>query len=178
MIVGIFGGTFDPPHEGHVYIAQKLRKLLRLREVWWVVTSRNYLKSSSKYDLEKRKDLVQEVVLKLQGMRVITMDSPRGYEVVQYCKNKYPSFKFIWIAGSDNMASIHRWYRWRDFCEMVPIVFLERAVSTYKVLKRPFASVVPRVNFSADNVCNISRGWSIIRARACGMSSTKIRNKL
>ena len=176
--VGIFGGTFDPPHCGHEYVASRLKKFLQLDEVWWVVTAANHLKSSSKYSYDERVSLVRKLTVKHKGMRLLELPSSRAYDVVRHCKRVYPYYKFIWIGGSDNIAHMHRWYRWRDFCAHVPIVLLARPGYVYPLLRAPFAVSIPRVRLHCCGYfLTTTRGaWDLVRARMCCASSTEIRS--
>ena len=178
MRIGIFGGTFDPPHCGHVYVASKLRRFLRFDEVWWVVTEANNLKPTGKYGYLVRVLLVRELIAKHPGMRLKEVPSSRAYDVVKHFMRRYPTFNFVWIGGSDNISQIHRWFRWRDFCALLPIVFLARPGSEYASLYAPFSRAIPRV---VTTGCRDLRrthvgAWMLLRTRMCDVSSTMIRN--
>ena len=178
MRIGIFGGTFDPPHCGHVYVASKLRRFLRFDEVWWVVTEANHLKPTGKYSYRERVLLVRKLIAKHPGMRLKEVPSSRAYDVVKHCRRRYPTFRFVWLGGSDNMEQIHRWFRWRDFCALLPMVFLARPGSEYASLYAPFSRAIPRVRTTGCQDLHKTRigAWMLVRTRMWAVSSTLIRS--
>ncbi|MDB1135084.1 nicotinate-nicotinamide nucleotide adenylyltransferase [Candidatus Anaplasma sp. TIGMIC] len=176
VYIGIYGGTFDPPHEGHLHVATTLMKRLKLGGVWWVVTGRNHLKPEAMYSFSKRKELVKNMVSRHAGMRIADIGSSRSYDVVRTCQQRYPHIKFVWLCGTDNMATMHMWHRFSDFSAMVPIVFLERPGYMYCVMHKKVASLVPRIPVVCSEVlCNARFGWCVIRTKTNTETSTSIR---
>ncbi|MCU7611439.1 nicotinate-nucleotide adenylyltransferase [Anaplasma capra] len=175
MTVGIFGGSFDPPHEGHMHVASRLMKLLQLDEVWWIV-SVNPLKSKCVCSLEERVAMVKNMIFGCRGMRVLCVGGIFSYEVVKSLKNRYPCVNFVWIAGSDILLTMHKWYRWREFCRLLPIALLERHGYVYGALRAPFAiSMANEYLPDLKLLLRKRRGWSMVRGRVCAESSSRIR---
>ncbi|WP_447581941.1 nicotinate-nucleotide adenylyltransferase [Anaplasma marginale] len=179
MVVGILGGSFDPPHEGHLHVASKLMKLLRLDAVWWIVAI-NPQKLAGTYSLKERMSMVKSVIARYRSMKVMCADSPYSYKVVRNLQAKYPRARFVWIAGSDTLSTMHKWYRWEQFCKLLPIVLLERPGYVYNVLRMPFAVAmecerVPDLKFLLNKR---RKGWNIVRGKICTASSTQIRNAM
>ncbi|MEH0831232.1 nucleotidyl transferase family protein [Anaplasma bovis] len=174
--IGIFGGSFDPPHDGHVYVADKIMKFLQLRQVWWLVTDRNFLKQSCERTLQEREELVCKKISGRRDMRVVSVNSPYAYEAILLLMSRNPHYRFVWIAGSDILETIHLWYRWRDFLKMVSIVVLERPGHVYGTLRKPATLSVPRISPLSKKSLYGCKGWGIFRFRTCELSSSKIRS--
>ena len=178
VVVGILGGSFDPPHEGHLHVASKLMKLLRLDAVWWIVAI-NPQKLAGTYSLKERMSMVKSVIARCRGMRVMCADSQYSYKTVRNLQARYPQTRFVWIAGSDTLSTMHKWYRWKQFCESLPIVLLERRGYVYNVLRMPFAVYMENERVSdLKFLLKRRRGWSIVRGKICAASSTQIRNAM
>lgn len=178
-MIGIYGGTFDPPHEGHLHVASTLRKFLQLREVWWVVTKRNALKPACRDGLLQRKAQVQAMIARNKGMRLLhDLESSRTLDVVYQLFRKYPSEKFLFIAGTDVISGMHKWFRWKALGAVLPIVFLERPGYVYSEIHKQFCSTVPRI-MQPDHITirEVALGWGIVRAHRNYMSSTLIRQQ-
>ncbi|MGN7661875.1 MAG: adenylyltransferase/cytidyltransferase family protein [Anaplasma sp.] len=174
--VGVFGGSFDPPHKGHVHVADKLQKLLQLDEVWWVISA-NLQKPKSKYCSTERLSMVESVIFRHWRMRAMLASSTYSYDVVRGLKCRYPHVRFVWIAGSDIISTMHLWHRWRDFCALLPMVFLERR-GMYGMLRMPFAAAMAMEYYSdLKFLLNRSRGWSLVRSGVCAISSTEVKDK-
>ena len=58
--IGILGGTFDPPHKGHIYISKIALKKLKLKKILWIVTKKNPLKRKPILDLKKKNQVMQK----------------------------------------------------------------------------------------------------------------------
>ncbi|MGN7678959.1 MAG: adenylyltransferase/cytidyltransferase family protein [Anaplasma sp.] len=174
--VGVFGGSFDPPHKGHVHVADKLQKLLQLDEVWWII-SVNPQKSQSEYSSAERLSMVKSMISRHWRMRAMLANSIYSYDVVRNLQCRYPHIRFVWIAGSDIIATMHLWHRWRDFCALLPMVFLERG-GVYGVLKMPFVAAMAEEYYSDVRfLLSRSRGWSLVRSGVCAISSTEVRGE-
>ena len=173
--IGIFGGSFDPPHDGHIYVADRVMKFLQLRQVWWLVTNRNFLKQSCERTLQEREELVRKKVSGRRDMKIVSVNSSYAYEAVLLLKSRNPHYRFIWIAGSDVLETIHLWYRWRDFLRLVSIVVLERPGHVYGTLRKPVTLSIPRIAPLNRKAIYGGKGWGIFRSRTCDLSSSKIR---
>ena len=129
MRVGLFGGSFDPPHEGHAHVARTARNRLGLDRVIWLVSPQNPLKRARPQDLAQRlaavrrlarspADIVSDAETRL-GVRY-TID------LIRILKARYPGVKFVWVMGGDSLAGFHLWRGWAEILRLVPVVVVAR----------------------------------------------------
>jgi len=125
--IGLFGGSFDPAHEGHAHVADTARKRLGLDRVWWLVTPQNPLKPESAPVKERiasartrasRKDAVTAFEA-AHGFRYT-------YQTIRALKRWYPGVHFVLIVGGDSLQSFRHWRRWQDVMRAVPIAIVAR----------------------------------------------------
>ncbi|HEX5507458.1 MAG TPA: nicotinate-nucleotide adenylyltransferase [Pseudolabrys sp.] len=130
MAIGLFGGTFDPPHEAHVSATLLAMKRLSLDRVWWLVTPGNPLKSTRGLaSLETRiaaaRALTRDTRIDISGLEAV-IKTRYTYDTIKWLVRRCPGIRFVWIMGADNLRSFHRWQRWRDIASMVPIAVVDR----------------------------------------------------
>jgi nicotinate-nucleotide adenylyltransferase len=134
MRIGLLGGSFNPPHEGHALITRLALRRLRLDRVWWLVTPGNPLKTQvGLAGLQARVDAARRLVA---GPRVVVTDlearigARYTYETLAWIKRRAPGVHFVWIMGADNLRQFHLWRHWRAIAGLVPIVVVDRPGST------------------------------------------------
>ncbi len=127
--VGLLGGSFDPPHEGHVHITLEALKRFRLDEVWWLVSPGNPLKQRGPAPLGDRIRAAQALMTHPK-VHVTGLEARLGtrytFATLEALHQIYPGVTFVWLMGADNLATFHRWDRWRDIFRSVPIGVLAR----------------------------------------------------
>ena len=130
MRIGLFGGTFDPPHEAHLAASLLALKQLSLDRVWWLVTPGNPLKDTR--GLAPLPDRMAKARALASHPRIDISDLEAGlgtsftYETIVYLRARCPGVRFVWIMGADNLRSFHRWQRWRGIAALVPIAVVDR----------------------------------------------------
>ncbi|MBY0567536.1 MAG: nicotinate (nicotinamide) nucleotide adenylyltransferase [Hyphomonadaceae bacterium] len=159
MRIGLFGGSFDPAHEGHAHVAETALKRLDLDKVWWLVSPQNPLKPQSS-PLGERLTSARAMA---HGPRMEVSDLERQlgcqytYQTLRALKRLYRGVDFFLVLGADNLASFRRWRNWREVAEAVPIV----------IVSRPGTSFRDRLSAPKD--------WIFLNARHHSQSSTAIR---
>jgi len=128
--IGLFGGTFDPPHEAHLGASLLALKRLRLDRVWWLVTPGNPLKDTSGLaPLDERvasaRALARDPRIEVTGVEA-EIGVRYSYDTIRYLVSHCPGVHFVWIMGADNLRSFHRWQKWRRIAETVPIAVVDR----------------------------------------------------
>lgn len=159
MKIGLFGGSFDPAHEGHAHVAETALKRLDLDKVWWLVSPQNPLKAKSSPFATRMASAQAQA--HGRRMKVTDIEQRLGvgftYQTLRCLKRLYPGVQFFLIMGADNLASFRRWRNWREVADAVPIV----------VVSRPGAAPAHRLS--------APKHWIFLGARHHPQSSTAIR---
>jgi len=130
MRIGLFGGTFDPPHAAHRAACLLALHRLGLDRVWWLVTPGNPLKDTRGLaPLDERvtaaRRLANHPLIDVTDFEA-QLGTSYTFETVSYLVHGSPGVHFVWIMGADNLRSFHRWQRWRGIAELVPIAVVDR----------------------------------------------------
>ena len=164
--LGILGGTFDPPHFGHVEISKFTLKKFKLSSLIWAVTKKNPLKKPPVMNLKERISLSKKEVKKIKKIKVKSFDklikSSKTISLVRYIKKKSDS-KIYFIMGSDNLIKFHKWDNWKEIAEICKIVVFPRNGYIKKTLSCKAIKVLGR------------RKVLILKSKKINISSSKIR---
>ncbi|MGH6838877.1 MAG: nicotinate-nucleotide adenylyltransferase [Methylocella sp.] len=132
--VGLFGGSFNPPHEGHRAASLLALRRLCLDRVWWLVSPANPLKDARKLApfaerVEAARRVSQHPRINITAFEV-AIGSAHTFETISYLMQRCPGVHFVWLMGADNFCHFDRWQRWRDIARLVPIAIIDRPGST------------------------------------------------
>jgi len=138
--IGILGGTFDPPHKGHLYISKIVIKKLRLTKLMWIVTKKNPLKKKPYLDKETRIKLSKNITKKEKKIFVKYLDdkikSSNTFDLLKYINKKNKSAKLFFLIGADNLMNFHRWKNWLKITKLAKIVIFPRQNYSFKSLNK------------------------------------------
>lgn len=127
--IGLLGGSFDPPHEGHVHITLEALRRFHLDAVWWLVSPGNPLKSNRPADFAERL-AASNALMRHPKVKVTDIEQHFGTrhtaKTLLQIRKRYQTGRFVWLMGADNMISFHRWQNWRAIAQMMPIGVLAR----------------------------------------------------
>jgi nicotinate-nucleotide adenylyltransferase len=151
MRVGLFGGSFNPAHDGHAHVAETAARRLKLDRVIWLVSPQNPLKSSHETaDLAERLAGVRRFA---RGRRMIVADvesrigAQYTIDTLRALKARFPGVKFVWVMGADSLASFHRWRGWTQIMREAPVA----------VISRPWISLKSRFSPAARRFAHARR---------------------
>lgn len=182
--VGIMGGSFNPPHEGHRIVAETAVKRLQLDQLWWVVTPGNPLKSNGGLPpLSQRMQAAQKFAcgprMKVTGFEA-ELGTPYTAATLAFLKLRHPGVHFVWVMGADNLATFDRWQLWRQIAATMPIAVIDRPGWRLKALASPAAAAL-----TAARICESQAGrlavmpapaWTFLTSKLSPLSSTALRN--
>ena len=180
--IGLLGGSFDPPHKGHIYISIEAKKILQLDEVWWLVTPQNPLKILKPATYEERlincKKISKNMPINIKEIEKI-IQSKYTYETLNYLLNHYKHIKFFWLMGADNLINFHKWQKWKKIFNEISIVVFKRHGYNIKALKSITNKTFNNKLVSSEKInaaqFNKLPSWIWVNNREIKISSTEIR---
>jgi nicotinate-nucleotide adenylyltransferase len=167
--IGLFGGTFNPPHKGHVHVCEVALKTGRFDFIWWMVTPGNPLKKDGAIPpFYERLECSRQII---RHPKIIVTDienrlgTHKSIDTVRALKKHFPDTEFTFIAGMDNALHLHHWENWRLLMREIPFLFVARPPALNLVKK-----------FPARMQKNNNVKW-ILETKLVNKSSTEIRAK-
>lgn len=184
MSIGLLGGTFDPPHAGHVHVSEMALQRLGLDRLWWLVTPGNPLKThrdvtSFTDRLNAARAFVRHPRVEVTGFEA-TAGSTYTADTIAILKRHYPHTQFIWIMGADNLVEFHRWERWREIMQAVPIAVMDRPGYRMAARASRTARCYANAYVEESDVPGLKRimppAWAFLTVPLSPLSSTALRN--
>jgi nicotinate-nucleotide adenylyltransferase len=183
--IGIMGGSFNPPHEGHAIVAETAVKRLDLDQLWWVVTPGNPLKingalPSQSDRMAACRKFARGPKMKITGFEA-DLGTPYTAATLAYLKSRFPGVNFVWVMGADNLASFDRWQHWKSIAASFPIAVVDRPGWRLKALAGEAAQLLgpARLNETEAHLLPVAQppAWVFLTSRLSEQSSTKLRAK-
>lgn len=165
MKVGIYGGSFNPIHNGHIALAEAFLRQAELDEVWFMVSPQNPLKANAiLLDDKIRFKMVQKVLRHKRNLIACDYEfylSKPSYtwDTLQRLSNDFPQHQFTLLIGSDNWTAFDRWYHHEDILQ------------NYKIV------IYPRLGDEIDKN-ELPNSVSLLNAEFINISSTEIRERI
>jgi nicotinate-nucleotide adenylyltransferase len=170
--IGLFGGTFDPPHAAHVALARAARDELRLDQVRWIPAGAPWQKARRISDAAHREAMVS---LAIDGERGFVLDRCEldrpgptyTVDTVRACAAAEPGAQWFLIIGADQYAGLHTWRDWRDVLVRVTLAVANRPgpmpAPDPEVLRQPHRVVpLPMLDVSATDIrARVARGLPV-----------------
>ena len=128
--IGLLGGSFDPPHKGHLGISKIAVKKLKLKKIYWVITKKNPFKNKPFYSLYERIKYAKKISRSHKKITTIYLEnivkSPRSIDLINYFIKKKNIYNIYFIIGSDNLITFHKWKNWKKIVKLVKLVVFSR----------------------------------------------------
>lgn len=179
------GGSFNPPHAGHLVVADAALKRLGLDQLWWIVTPGNPLKSHQDLaPLDTRLAQVRKLA-RHPRMRVTAFEaelgSPYTAAMVAFLKRRHPNTRFVWVMGADSLAGLHRWQHWRQIAGGIAMAVADRPDWRLKALAGPAAQAVARRRIPEREAPRLALArrarWAFLTTRLVPQASSEIRRQ-
>lgn len=185
MQVGLFGGSFNPPHPGHALVAEIALRRLQLDQLWWMVTPGNPLKSKRELAPLAERIALSEKLAEDPRIKVTAFEA--AYHVrytadtLALIKARNPGVDFVWIMGADNLRDFHKWQRWREIAMTFPIAVIDRPGATLSFLSSVLAKTFDYARINEAHAASLAHrpapAWTFIHGPRSLLSSTAIRNE-
>lgn len=186
MRVGLYGGSFNPAHEGHAHVAETARRRLRLDRVIWLVSPQNPLKPS-----HETASLVERMAgarrfARGRAMIVSDVETLIGtqytIDTLRVLKARFPGVKFVWIMGADSLAGFHRWRGWTQVMREAPVAVVSRPWISLKSRFSPAARRFAHARRSSTQAALLPGAptprWTFLRGPLNFQSSTALRGRM
>lgn len=180
--IGLFGGSFDPAHDGHAHVARHALRALKLDALWMLVSPGNPLKPSGPAPMPDRLARARALVCDPR-IRVTAIESQLGTrytaDTLRALRRLYRRQELVWIMGADSLAGFDAWENWREILRSVPVAVIARPGAQ----RRALASVAAR-SFAAARVPMTQAGqlgtmrppaWCFITIPMRDISSSQLR---
>ncbi|MBA3448222.1 MAG: nicotinate-nucleotide adenylyltransferase [Pseudaminobacter sp.] len=184
MAVGLFGGSFNPPHDGHALVAEIAMRRLRLDQLWWIVTPGNPLKSINELAPLAERLKLSEAIAEDPRIKVTGFEAAHRVrytaDTLALIKSRNHGVDFVWIMGADNLRDFHHWQRWRQIALTFPIAVIDRPGATLSFLSSVVAKTFDHARIDEADAPRLARmappAWTFIHGPRSSLSSSAIRN--
>ena len=183
--IGLFGGSFNPPHDGHRAASLLALKRLRLDRVWWLISPGNPLKDNGALpSVASRMAAAQALAahprIVVSGFEA-RLGSPYTSDTVLALKARCPAARFVWLMGADSLASFHRWKNWRVIAGAVPLCVIDRPGSTLRAAQARAAAALRSARLDESEAAllpgSTPPAFVFLHGRRSTLSSTLLRNR-
>ncbi len=130
--IGLFGGTFDPIHIGHLIVAEWVQDALDLQTVYFIPNHIHpFGKRSDITSAEKRLRMLKIAIAPFKGFRLSDYEIRKGgvsysIETIEYFRQKHPGTQLYYFIGADNLPEFHRWHRYEEILQNAQLVVYDR----------------------------------------------------
>jgi len=185
--LGLLGGTFDPPHKGHLIISKIVIKKLNLHKLFWSITKQNPLKKNNPFFNEKKRiPLCKKIIKNEKKITLLRADKIKNSDftinIIKHLKKKMKKdHHLFFIMGADNLINFHKWNNYSKIFSLCTLIVMNRSGYKKKALD----------SFSAKKYANFRRNlaeliknkpkkneWIFINNKPINVSSSKLRISL
>jgi nicotinate-nucleotide adenylyltransferase len=185
--LGILGGTFDPPHKGHLHISKLVIKKLYLTTLYWAITKQNPLKKTTPHNNEnKRKTLCRQLTKNEKKIKLFNTSDVKNsnltINILRKIKKKITKkTNLFFIIGADNLVQLHQWKDYKKIFSLCTVVVMNRIGYKKPALTSPAAKKFRKTKISLDTLLKIGpkqKEWVYINNKGINVSSSRLRISL
>ena len=181
--IGLFGGSFNPAHDGHTDVSQYTIKTMGLDEIWWLVSPQNPLKSTT--DMAPLNTRIQSCIdqtktmdhIRILGLETL-LKTQYTVDTIQALQNRFHDVRFVWIMGADNLETLPQWKNWQALWHAIPIAIVKRHGYEYTPLNTPVLQEYASCESPPETLAEKQApAWAMLAMPPNPISSTHIRNR-
>jgi nicotinate-nucleotide adenylyltransferase len=181
--IGLYGGSFNPPHAGHRHVSLLALRRLKLDRLWWMVTPGNPLKDQSGLPTTDERVAAAEAVAHHPRIDVTAFECELGtrytVDTLAFLVRRCPGVRFVWVMGADNHAGFHRWRGWERIAAMMPCAVVDRPGWTLRATSSRAASRLARYRITESEAPLLADSappaWVFLHGPRSSLSSTALR---
>lgn len=183
MRIGLLGGSFNPPHEGHRHVSLVALRRLDLDAVWWLVSPQNPLKADDGMASLDRRVAAAAALARHPRISVSAIEARLGtrytVDTLRALKSRFPGVHFVWLMGADNLVQLPRWKDWQQIMALVPVAVIDRpgfALSAQlgRAAERFRSARMPETQ-ARSFACARPPAWIYLHAKLNPLSASAIR---
>ena len=165
MKIGILGGSFNPPHLGHLHISELALRRLKLDQIWWVVTKRNPLKNAKDYEAHAaRIQRCQALIVAHPKIKILQSSEIYTEKLITRLMAQHKNHRFTFVVGADVLEKFHLWKNFKKIISGIDLAIFSRGDFLLKMQKFPAWKFVKTAN-----------RYSIFFTKNNHLSSTELR---
>lgn len=183
MRIGLYGGSFNPPHAAHLMVARIALRRLGLQRIWWLVSPGNPLKDNRALPpiagrIAAARALSHDPRIVVSGIEA-DFDTHYTLDTLRRLLPRTRGVRFVWIMGGDGLAGFHRWGGWREIARKIPIAVVDRPGATLRALSARAALTLTAKRLDETDGHLLARArppaWIYLHDRRSALSSTQLR---
>ena len=184
--IGLYGGSFNPPHAGHRHVSLLALRRLDLDRIWWIVTPGNPLKDTG--ELAPTAERVAAARRFADDPRIDVTSFEEGIgarytiDTLAFLKRRFPAIRFVWIMGADNLSGFHRWRGWRAIARSMPMAVIDRPGYTLTATRSRAVHWLERYRVdeaAAPVLASLAPpAWLFLHGPRSKLSSSELRQRL
>jgi nicotinate-nucleotide adenylyltransferase len=183
--IGLYGGSFNPPHAGHLHVGLLALKRLRLDRIWWLVTPGNPLKELGGLPPLAERMAAAQALARHPRLAVTGFEAEIGarytLDSLEYLSGRAPGVRFVWIMGADNLAQFDRWRGWRRIAQLMPFAVIDRPGWTLRAARSRAALALARFRIDETDAPVLADrappAWVFLHGPRSALSSTVLRQQ-
>ena len=184
MKIGILGGTFDPPHIGHLNISLEAIKRFQLKKVIWLITKKNPLKTNkSSNDVNERIKLCNEFIKKNKNIIDVKYIEEKTksnflFDNIKHIVNKSLNNRYYFIMGADSFIKFDQWKKYDEILSKLSVIVINRPEYSIKSLNSVTAKKLEKQKSLEANLNTKRHRRYFLNTKGMNISSSKIKKTI